>query len=146
MSAIKDRLQEYRQQVLDIRAALRKVDELKEQSLATGSLAPKHDKVIASYALAARFEELIGDAVDLEQIIGAESMSLETERRELLAAIHTVKGHLPQKILKAYYLDALSAQEIADGLDIDIRSVFRIKKQALAEIEKNVKLKKFCIK
>ncbi len=110
---IKEKLNSYRITRQDLDVAIRRVEELGEQSTATGSMAPKETSVISSPTLQAKFESLIEDKADLEQMIAEELNNLVRIRTEVEGLIWQAPTKQYRQLLTLRYIDCMDWQTIA---------------------------------
>ena len=131
---IREQLNNYRKAVLDIKAALRYISELHDRSTATGSLAPKMDRVISSPALQARFAEAIEEKADLERIVAEEIERLAGERKKAERIIAQAPSVVARIVLTRFYIDGESNIHIADSMHYEVRTIKRIKRGAIQKM------------
>ena len=131
---IREQLNNYRKAVLDIKAALRYISELHDRSTATGSLAPKMDRVISSPALQARFAEAIEEKADLERIVAEEIERLAGERKKAERIIAQAPSVVARIVLTRFYIDGESNIHIADSMYYEVRTIKRIKRRAIQKM------------
>lgn len=131
---IRSQLDSYRNAVRDIKAALRQLDELNAKATASGSLAPKEDRVISSPALQARFTSVVEDKADLEKIIVEEINRLADARKAAEDLIALAPSVMARIVLTRYYVDGETNSQIADAMHYEVRTVKRIKRRAIQKM------------
>ena len=131
---IREQLNNYRKAVLDIKAAMRQISELGDRATASGSLAPKMDRVISSPALQARFAEAIEEKADLERIVAEEIERLAGERKKAEHIIAQAPSGVARIVLTRFYIDGESNIHIADSMHYEVRTIKRIKRRAIQKM------------
>lgn len=131
---IRIQLNSYRDAIRDIRAAVRQIEELGLRATASGSIAPKQDRVVASLPLQARFENAIADKADLERIVMEELARLEDDRKKAEALISLAPSTVARIVLTRFYIEGRTNNEVARSMHYDVRSVQKIKHKAIRRI------------
>lgn len=133
---IRNKLNSYRDAIRDINAAVRQINELGDKSTATGSLAPKKDRVIASLPLQARFEDVVAYKADLERIVAEEVARLENDRKQIEHMIALVPSVMQRIVLTKFYLDGKTNNQVAEEMHYEVRGLQKIKSKAIRQIAK----------
>ena len=131
---IREQLNSYRKAVLDIKAAMHQICELGDRATASGSLAPKKDRVISSPALQARFAEAIEEKADLERIVADEIERLAGERKKVESIIALAPSVMARIVLTRFYIDGESNVRIAESMHYEVRTIKRIKRRAIQKM------------
>lgn len=131
---IREQLNSYRKSVLDIKAAMRQISELGDRATASGSLAPKKDRVISSPSLQARFAEAIEEKADLERIVAEEIERLAGERKKAERIIAQAPSVVARIVMTRFYIDGESNLHIADSMGYEVRTIKRIKRRAIEKM------------
>ena len=74
------------------------------------------------------------DYADSKAAVEAEIERLHEVQREINEAIKTLKNDRQRTVLTCYYILCKTWEEIADRLEIDLRSVYRIRDRAVTEL------------
>ena len=131
---VRETLTEYRSMKRGMIEAIQTISILSEKSTATGSMAPKEVQVISSLPLAARFEDVVLDKVNLESILATELDLLEQMKTEALDLILLLGNRKHKIIMLEYYIECKTNSEIARQLHYDLNSIKRIKRKAIKAI------------
>lgn len=140
MLTSKETLDNYRYLKKQILKAVSEAQRLGEKAVSQGG--PAADRVASSLTNNATFERIIEEKADLESVILEELDRLDEMHKTAetyIALADTAEGRV---ILTSFYIDCLTNQQIADALHYDKRTIKRIKREALLQI--NGKLSSTC--
>lgn len=131
---IRTLLNNYREGIRDLKAALKLADEIGEAAVATGSPTPRIDKVISSPALRARFEDAVAKKYEMERVIYEDAARLDAERRKAERLIALAPSAVARVVMTRYYLQGESNNQIARTMHYEVRTIQRIKQKAIRKI------------
>jgi len=136
---VKEALNSYRIAKRDMRAALEAIKELEELSTATGSMAPKEVMVKTSLPLSARFEAIIEDKADLENIIAQERAYLEEAKETTLSMIELAGNRQQRRVLMCRYIHDMRFEQIARIMKYSTDHIYTMHRKAIKVIKDNSK-------
>lgn len=134
INEVKENLNQYRIALRDLQAVFRYISDLHDRSTATGSLAPKPDKVIASLPSGARFEDIIIEGIDLQTIVTEETAKLDGIKADVLALIAHANSARGRLVLIEFYINGKTNSDIATTMHYELRAIYKIKRKAIRQI------------
>ena len=140
MRNAKKELLEYWNARRDLEAAVRYIRELEAQATATGSMAPKEVQVISSLPLAARFEDILADKVDLENIVEAERVYLEQAKTNVESIIAELDDKRQRRVLTLRYIGCLSWKKVAKISGYSEDWIYSIHRKAINKLNSSQQL------
>ena len=135
---VKRQLNSYRNSLHDLKTIIRYINELHDKSTATGSLAPKQAKVVASLPSGAKFEDIIIQGVDLQNVLEKEAAALEEIKTEVLDLISYANTSRSRLILTEFYINCKTNYEIASVMHYEPRAIYKIKRKAIRQIANKI--------
>ena len=112
--------------------------ELMAEATAVKAFTYEQDKVIGTIDAGSKQENLVPEYVDLEEKIEKEKEKWNHLRFHLFALIQNLHPK-EQQVIKAYYMDHKSRQEIQEKLQMPRRTFFRYHSNSLVKLEEMLK-------